>query len=125
MLGTTRRGTKLERLANDRMIRCLNKLDEEDRLDYAVRENIPAEWTTLEEDIDVEEPKVKVTLLLDKSVANFYRSMGRGYQARVNRVLATFAQMRMSQVKTDWDRLHALNPRLYLVDRFTKDLGEG
>jgi len=28
----------------------------------------------------------------DEIVATFYRSMGRGHQARMNRVLATFAQ---------------------------------
>jgi len=42
---------------------------------------------------------VKMSLYLDESVARFYRAMGTGYQARINRILATFAQMRISQVK--------------------------
>ena len=67
--------------------------------DYFDQAQVPEAWDTLEQDIDVDEPKEKITIYLDASVAKFYKAMGRGYQARVNRVLATFAQMRIAQVK--------------------------
>ena len=48
--------------------------------------------------MDATEPKEKITLWLDKSVAQFYRAQGRGYQARINRILATYAQLRIARV---------------------------
>ncbi len=74
-------------------------LKEEDVFDYFVQAQVPEAWDTLEQDIDVEEKKVQITIRLDESVAKFYRAMGQGYQSRINRILATFAQMRMAQVK--------------------------
>ncbi len=56
------------------------------------------------------EKKVQVTIRLDESVAKFYRAMGRGYQGRINRVLATYAQMRIAKANmferdfAAWDR---------------------
>jgi len=63
----------------------------------ALREAVPEAWHTLEQDLDVAEPKEKVTLYLDRSVAKFYRAMGQGYQARINRLLATWAQMKIAE----------------------------
>ena len=67
--------------------------------EYYVQSQVPEAWETLEQDIDVDEPKEKITIYLDASVAKFYKAMGRGYQARVNRILATLAQMRIAQIK--------------------------
>jgi uncharacterized protein (DUF4415 family) len=92
-------GTKTERLARERLLLNLRGLQEESVLDDDVRATVPEAWATLEADVDVTEKKVKVTLWLDASVAAFYRAMGNGYQARINRVLATFAQMRIGKVK--------------------------
>ena len=39
---------------------------------------------------------MKITLRVDRSVAKFYRSMGKGYQERINRILATYAQARIA-----------------------------
>ena len=63
-----------------------------------IRAHCPDAWRTLEEDVDVRERKTHVTLRLDESVAAFYRAMGPGYQARINRVLKTYAQMRIARV---------------------------
>jgi uncharacterized protein (DUF4415 family) len=73
-------------------------LDREDISDYDIKHLIPVAWDTLEQDVDVNEKKVRLTLMLDESVAKFFRAMGRGYQARINRILGTFVQMRMAQV---------------------------
>lgn len=106
--------SKTMRLHFERSLANLRALEQEDAWDYAVREKIPEAWDTLEADVDVFEKKMKVTLRLDESVAKFYRAMGHGYQARINRILATFAQMRMAEVRAtermidqDMDRLLA------------------
>lgn len=91
------KGTKTERLAEQRFRRSLRMLENDDIMDDYLDRNIPCAWATLERDIDVTEKKIKITLRLDESVVKFYRSMGNGYQARMNRILATYAQMRISQ----------------------------
>ncbi|MAO28061.1 BrnA antitoxin family protein [Roseovarius sp.] len=88
--------TKSERLARDGLMRSLIELQGDGWLDRVLREEIPEAWHTLEADVDVREPKEKVTLYLDRSVARFYRQMGRGYHARINRLLATWAQMKIA-----------------------------
>lgn len=93
-----KKGPKTQRLAEKRLRQLLNELGDELSPDELERK-IPEAWSTLEEDLDVEEPKVKITLRLDRSVATFFRGMGKGYQARMNRVLATYAQMRIAQVR--------------------------
>ena len=94
-----RKMPKTQRLYFERARLNAAGLGEEDAWDYFVQARVPDAWDTLEQDIDVDEPKEKITIYLDASVAKFYKAMGRGYQARVNRVLATFAQMRIAQVK--------------------------
>lgn len=91
--------TRTRQLHIERMLLNLEHIKEESELDYQVQALVPEAWDTLERDIDVEEKKTRVTLLLDDSVAKFYRAMGKGYQARINRILATFAQMRIAQVR--------------------------
>ena len=93
----TRRMTKTQRLARQTLSRNLLILQSESWLPAALHEDIPEAWHTLEADLDVQEPKEKVTLYLDRSVARFYRAMGQGYQARINRLLATWAQMKIAE----------------------------
>ncbi len=90
--------TKAERIARQRMMRYLyeESVDETD-LSLELRDKVPLEWHTLEHDLDVEEPKVKVTLRLDTSVAKFYRAMGPGYQARISRILGLWANMQIGK----------------------------
>ncbi len=95
-----RRGlSRTKKLHFERTLLYAAHLKEEGDFDYFVQSQVPEAWDTLEQDVDVEEKKTRVTLLLDDSVAKFYRAMGKGYQARINRILATFAQMRIAQVK--------------------------
>ncbi|SMH40377.1 BrnA antitoxin family protein [Maritimibacter sp. HL-12] len=90
--------TKTERLALERLGKRSLALDDTPIWVYDLREEVPAAWATLEQDIDVEEPRVKITLRLDASVARYFRAMGKGYQERINRVLATYAQMKIARV---------------------------
>lgn len=88
--------SKTERISRQRMIRYLyeDQMGDND-IELALRDKVPDAWHTLEHDLDVEEPKVKVTLRLDASVARFYRAMGQGYQARISRILGLWAHMKI------------------------------
>ena len=97
----TRRMTKSERLAAQSLLRQTEFLRFDDTFDEQIRDLIPDAWRTLEQDLDVEEKKVRITLRLDESVAKFYRAMGKGYQARINRLLATYAQMQILKSRHD------------------------
>jgi hypothetical protein len=90
--------TKAARLAYERVIGNVVDLEYDGLTPYWVRDHIPEAWDRLEKDIDVFEKKVQITIRLDESVAKYFRAMGPGYQARINRVLATFAQMRIAQI---------------------------
>ena len=96
---------KTQQMHLERLMLNAHHLETEDLSDYDIKHLIPVEWDTLERDVDVEEKKVKITLRLDESVAKFYRAMGNGYQARMNRILGTFAQMRMGQVTMENERV--------------------
>ena len=90
------RMTKTERLARDTLMRDLIQLSRDGWITNQLAEEVPDAWHTLEADLEVEEPREKVTLYLDRSVARFYRGMGRGYHARINRLLRTWAQMKIA-----------------------------
>jgi len=107
--------TKTQRLARDRLMRDLIHLSRDDWITATLPDAVPDAWHTLEADLDVQEPRVKVTLYLDRSVARFYRGMGRGYHARINRLLRTWAQMKIAgEVQLD----------AYLAKRVGGDEGE-
>lgn len=99
--------TKTQRMALDNLAKNIYLLEEDHLLGAMLQEIIPDAWHTLAYDVDVAEPKDKVTLYLDRSVAKFYRAMGKGYQARVNRILATFAQLSLAEQLDPPDRIKA------------------
>ena len=85
--------TKGERIARERLFKHLDRLDS-DTPDWGrIEREAPQAWHMILVDLDVEEPKVKVTLYLDRSVAQVFRAMGPGWQARANRVLATWCAL--------------------------------
>jgi len=88
--------TKTERLARRRLIYHMWLADEDTLPLTRMRAEVPEAWHMIEADIDSFEPKRKVTLYLDTSVAKMFQSMGKGYQARINRILATWLQMKMA-----------------------------
>ena len=97
MTGLTN-GTLSARLARERLGRNLRALEADEVMAWLVRAEVPEAWTTLVEDVDCQEVKEQITIRLDRSVVRFYRAMGQGYQRRINRVLATYAQMRIGRV---------------------------
>jgi uncharacterized protein (DUF4415 family) len=87
--------SKTERIARGRLLQHLWEA-RADALEENLAAEVPEAWHTLEADLDVVERKVKVTLYLDASVARVFRAMGVGYQARINRILATWVQMKIA-----------------------------
>lgn len=102
------RQTKTAKLARQRLMRHLEGFRDDAQLWWKVQREVPEAWATIDEDVEVSEPKVKVTLYLDQSVVKLFKSMGRGWQGRVNRVLAAYAQMRISEVMREQRGLPAI-----------------
>ena len=90
--------TRTARLARARLERLIEGQGDDTALWRKVQQGVPEGWATLEDDIECWEDKVKITIRIDTSVARFYRAMGKGYQARMNRILATYAQMKIGEV---------------------------
>jgi uncharacterized protein (DUF4415 family) len=101
------RMTKTERIARDRLtFHMWHWMNDDDAVEEELRKITPRAWATLELDIDCDEPKEKVTLYLDRTVARSFKMMGKGYQARINRLLATWLQMRAAEMlETDTELL--------------------
>ncbi|MEM6932218.1 MAG: BrnA antitoxin family protein [Pseudomonadota bacterium] len=87
----------------------LQMLDEIAALEKDIRERelrdlIPSEWHSLEEDIPTRPRKQRVTAAIDSDVLCFFRKMGHGYQARMNRVLRTYMLARLAkEIRGQWD----------------------
>ncbi len=93
------KGPKTKRLAEARMhqLLFLEAMTRDEVFLETARKEIPEAWHTLEMDVETEAPKEKVTLYLDRAVIQMFRKMGKGYQARINRVLETYMQMRIAE----------------------------
>ena len=93
------KGPKTKRLAEARMHQLLfmEAMTRDALFLETARKEIPEAWHTLEMDVEVETPKEKVTLYLDRAVIRMFRKMGKGYQARINRVLETYLQLRIAE----------------------------
>lgn len=90
--------TRTARMARARLARHLQGFGDDRNLWWRVQELVPEAWATVEEDIDCEEEKVKITLRIDASVAKLFRAMGKGYQVRIGHVLASYARMRIGEI---------------------------
>ena len=70
-------------------------------------ENLPAAWMSVESDHPVRPKKVRINAAYDADVAGFFRSMGQGYQARMNAVLRAYmlairSRVIASRKNEDW-----------------------
>ena len=90
-------GPKTRQLATQRLRHLLTEANSEDRMVTELEYLVPDAWAMLEADVACREKKEKVTLYLDASVAKFFRAMGQGYQARINRLLALYAQAKIAE----------------------------
>jgi len=119
------RMTKTERIALDRlMLHTWHWMNDGDTVEEELRRITPRAWATLELDIDCDEPKEKVTLYLDRTVARAFKMMGKGYQARINRLLATWLQMRAAEMLETDEELRKRALDMFEKGRDAKALGE-
>ena len=115
--------SKTERIARGRLLQHLWEA-RGDLLDDALETEAPEAWHTLEADLDVVERKVKVTLYLDASVARVFRAMGQGYQARINRVLSTWAQMKIAGMLREREEIERRFGQIMARERAALEAGE-
>jgi uncharacterized protein (DUF4415 family) len=107
---TERKRSKAEERAFARFNDSLTELDALRRtmqLEFArLRlENVPPAWASIETRHPVRPKKVRINATYDAEVAGFFRSMGHGYQARMNAVLRTFMKAVVSkEILTHGDR---------------------
>lgn len=52
--------------------------------------SLPDQWTGMEWDAPVDRHKTRVTLRMDSDMLRWFRKLGPGYQARINRVLRVY-----------------------------------
>ena len=120
-----RRLTQTERRALERMRRHIEPLQNLGMDKWDVKLAVPEAWAVLHEDFEPREKKVKLTIRVDESVAKFYRALGTGYQARMNAVLSTYAQMQIARVEIsdhNWALIQKLNAEgVYHVDALDYD----
>ncbi|NNF92902.1 MAG: hypothetical protein HKM96_16055 [Boseongicola sp.] len=105
------KGPKTKRLADERMRQLMYyaACDDETGFIECAKREVPDAWLTLELDVEVVAPKDKMTLYLDKHIIKFFRAMGHGYQARINRILETYLQMKIAEnVHFEVDMLQAI-----------------
>ncbi len=93
------KGPKTKRLATERLYKLafIQSMESATGIADFARDEVPEAWETLELDLDVEAPKEKVTLYLDRTVVRMFKGMGKGYQARINRILELWLQLKISQ----------------------------
>ncbi len=95
---TAPRMTRSERIARRNFSRDWFVLEMMDLNLDEMRAKLPEDWHLVEHDADLTEPKQKVSLYLDRSVARSFQAMGKGYQGVVNRVLRSWMQAKAAQM---------------------------
>ncbi|MBW4709418.1 BrnA antitoxin family protein [Roseobacter sp. YSTF-M11] len=81
--------TKGQRAAETEMMHELERL-QQDLSAAWLDQSLPRDWTGLEWDAPVGRPKTRITLRLDSDMVRWFRKLGPGYQARINRVLRIY-----------------------------------
>ena len=85
-----RKRTPKERMAEAAYNAALRQL-QRDREEVLLRlDTVPAEWFMLDERAPVRPKRKRVTLLMDADALAWYRSLGDGYQGRINAVLRAY-----------------------------------
>lgn len=100
-----RKRTKAEERAYSLAVRELYELEELNRLRKLRAKHVPQEWRTIERDAPVRAKKARVTAAFDADLVRWYRSLGHGYQARMNRVLRTYMLLAIAkEIESAGDR---------------------
>jgi uncharacterized protein (DUF4415 family) len=92
---TERKRTKAEERAYARLHDTLQELrgvelDMRIHFERLIFDHMPSDWAAVEGEHPVRMRKVRITAGYDEDVARFFRTMGQGYQARMNAVLRAY-----------------------------------
>lgn len=102
---TERKRTKREERSYVELLAELHELEAWRRADRLKRSQIPPEWHTIAHDVPVRAKKTRITLACDADVVRWFRSLGHGYQARMNAVLRSYMLGVVSkEIEVDGDR---------------------
>lgn len=87
---------------------------------YVAKEKmLPPAWDEIWQDADRRDPKrCRVTMRMDADVVKFFKTMGEGYQARINWVLRMFMHYRLAGIVAGPDTTdYVLRPDTLLSER--------
>jgi uncharacterized protein (DUF4415 family) len=87
---TERRRTPAQKRSLEELIHELDDIEAFFEVWKVEHERLPKEWHHLERTHPCTPKKVRVTAGYDADVVKFYRSLGQGYQARMNAVLRAY-----------------------------------
>ena len=104
-MSTAKFKTQSER---DQLLRDMMRLSQDKMILSFMHDFVPPEWHSLTWDMETQPKKDKVTLYIDQPVIKFFRSMGSGYQARINHLLRSYMRL---QVQGLLDTERALKER--------------
>ena len=94
---TERKRTKRQERSYAEMLAHIAELEDWNRRDRLKRAAIPRDWYEIAAKTPTKPRKVRLTAGYDADVARWYRSLGQGYQARMNRVLRTYMLLVISK----------------------------
>ena len=87
--------TKTERVNLFHLVDAMRRLEWDMQSEVMRQQRIPAEWHDIARSRGGK-AKVRVTTLVEEDVLRFFKSMGRGYQERMNQVLRAFMHGRLA-----------------------------
>jgi uncharacterized protein (DUF4415 family) len=92
----TRRLTKTERMHASYFLDAMHQIEYDILTHVFAFGAVPKDWHEIA--MDPNPAKARVTLRVDADVVKFFRAMGHGYQARMNRVLRAFMEGRLGKM---------------------------
>lgn len=109
--------------ANAQMMQSLDQMQEDLKQNW-IDESLPKDWNGLETWEPVPRHKTRVTVRLDTDMVRWFRKLGPGYGARINRVLRIYWTALMAgHVKAHFD--DDVTPRLLaLAYRMEQEMEE-
>lgn len=76
--------------AHSELVLALTEMEIWYRNDQLKRAHVPDAWHAIEKEVPVGTRRTKLTVSFDADMTKWYRAMGPGYQARMNKVLRVY-----------------------------------
>ncbi len=89
--------TKVERVNFHYLMDAMRRLEWDMHDEVLRQQRIPAQWHEIAKERG-RKAKVRVTTMVEEDVLRFFKSMGRGYQERMNDVLRAFMHGRLAGI---------------------------